>query len=117
MNFFKKNFSTILFILTILCFGGYLYFILSPKIDMAVESQKKIDSLNKTITLIESEQLKLDSHITKYNSEVEQIDDNILKIKTEKTIIREIFHEKIDNVNHYNITQLDSFFTSRYGEF
>ena len=83
MNFFKKNFSTILFILTILCFGGYLYFILSPKIDMAVESQKKIDSLNKTITLIESEQLKLDSHITKYNSEVEQIDDNILKIKTE----------------------------------
>lgn len=116
MQFLKNNFSNILLILTILGLIGYFYFILTPKIDMAAETQKKIDSLNQTIHLIEVEQKKLDSQIVNYNSEVEKMDKNISKIKNEKTIIREIYHEKINSVNNFNTNQLDSFFSNRYNK-
>lgn len=114
MKFLKNNFSTIfilIFVVSVIC---WIFFILTPQIKMSEESFKKIDSLNTTIKLLEKDQHKLDSEIVKYNQEITNLDDNIFKIKTEKTIIREIYHEKINSVNNFNTNQLDSFFSNRY---
>jgi translation initiation factor IF-3 len=41
--------------------------------------------------------------------------DKEIKAKAVKTVIKEIYYEKINNVSKYNDKQLDSFFTDRYG--
>ena len=46
--------------------------------------------------------------------QIDNIDNSIDRIKNEKTTIKEIYHETITNVDHYNNSQLDSFFTNRY---
>ena len=114
MNFFKKNITSLLFFILVILVICWIYFIVTPSIKMSNESLKKIDSLNKTILLIEGEQHKIDSQLVKYNKEIDGIDENISNIKSEKTIIREIYHEKINSVNTFNTNQLDSFFSSRY---
>ena len=114
MSFLKNNITSVLFFIFILSVIGWIYFIVTPSIEMSNESLKKIDSLNKTILLIEGEQHKIDSQLVKYNKEIDGIDENISNIKSEKTIIREIYHEKINSVNTFNTNQLDSFFSSRY---
>lgn len=112
-NFIKKNYIIILSTL----FVGFMFY---STIKLVGKSNNddfllKIDSLNKTIGRIETQQIKLDSNITHYNQEISKIDTSIEKIKTEKTIINNIFHEKINNVNNYTDDQLDSFFAVRYG--
>ena len=114
-NFISKNFKTILQILFYLFFIYWLLFFLTPKVTMSDESKQKIDSLNTYIQGLETQQKKLDSSISIFNKQIENIDNDISNIKSEKTIIKEIYHEKINNVSNYNDVQLDSFFTSRYG--
>lgn len=114
MSFLKNNITSILFFSFIFSIIVWIFFIVTPSIEMSNESIKKIDSLNKTILLIETEQHKIDSQLVKYNKEIDGIDENISNIKNEKTIIREIYHEKINSINTFNTTQLDSFFSSRY---
>lgn len=114
MKFLKNHFSTILILLVVCSLICWVFFILTPQIKLSEESFRKIDSLNTTIKLLEQDQHKLDSEIVKYNQEITSLDKNISKIKTEKTIIREIYHEKINSVNNFNTNQLDSFFSNRY---
>lgn len=111
---FKNIVKPFVFLILILLIVWSIYFIITPAFEINKDSLKKIDSLNNTILLIEQEQHKIDSQLLKYNKEIDKIDDNISNIKNEKTIIREIYHEKINNVNTYNTNQLDSFFSSRY---
>ena len=82
---------------------------------MSTESKQKLDSLNIAIKTIELQQKKLDSNITVYTKEVEKIDTRIQHLKTEKTIIKEIYHEKIDAIDQYSDAELDEFFAKRYG--
>jgi peptidoglycan hydrolase CwlO-like protein len=112
--FFKKNFFKIISLLLVIFLIIWVCFVLTPQTRIDEESLKKIDSLNTTIKSIEKEQHKLDSEIVNYNKEVLNLDENITKIKTEKTIIKQIYYEKINSVNNYNVNQLDSFFSNRY---
>jgi hypothetical protein len=112
-NFIKKNYIIIL-LASLVAFISYSTINFVGKYNND-DFLQKIDSLNKTIGRIEIEQIKLDSNITHYNQEISKIDTNIEKIKIEKTIINNIYHEKINNVNDYTDDQLDSFFAVRYG--
>lgn len=108
---YAKDIITIVFLLIILyC----MYFILIPSSKLAEETYNKIDSLNSHIDSLETINNKLDSQIVIYNNQITEIDKSIDRIKNEKTIIKEIYHEKINNVDNYNVNQLDSFFTERY---
>jgi exonuclease VII small subunit len=82
---------------------------------MSVESKQKIDSLTTFVKEIEEEQAALDDKIEVFGEEVNKIETNITKIKSQKETVREIYYEKINSVNTYNDAQLDSFFTNRYG--
>lgn len=86
----------------------------SPIIDNQKQTFDKIDSLNNIIKDIQSHQLKLDSSINNFNSMIDEVDSSIKNIKGQKTIIKEIYHEKINSVSSYTNKQIDSFFSGRY---
>jgi len=81
---------------------------------MAADERAKIDSLNTLIEEIHKDQQKLDSTIEGYNQKIDEVDEHIGKIKGQKTIVKEIYHEKINNVDKLSHPQLDSFFSNRY---
>jgi septal ring factor EnvC (AmiA/AmiB activator) len=114
-NFLVNHYLIIIRGLFGLFFLYWLIFFLTPKIEMAAGEKAQIDSLNNVVKNIYKEQQKLDSSIAVYNKEVEHIDDNISKIKGQKTIIKEVYHEEIKRASTYDDVKLDSFFTNRYG--
>lgn len=87
----------------------------SPIVDASKETFKKIDSLNSIIKDMENHQKKLDTTINIFNNQINNVDNNVNKIKNQKTVIKEIYHEKINNVTTYDRNQVDSFFSERYG--
>jgi hypothetical protein len=114
-NFLVNHYQSIIKVLFGLFILYWLIFFLTPKIEMSAGEKAQIDSLNNVVKNIYKEQQKLDSSIAVYNKEVEHIDDNISKIKGQKTIIKEVYHEEIKRAATYDDVKLDSFFTSRYG--
>ena len=82
---------------------------------MSSEDKQRIDSLILKVNVIQEEQKKLDTNILKFEEDVELISDRIHKIKKDKSIIREVYHDQILRVSTFNDSQIDSFFTARYG--
>ena len=114
INFLKTKYKTILTIAFGLFILYYIIFFLTPNIQMAATEKAKIDSLNMMIKEIELEQKKLDSNIVTYNKKIDEVDDHIDNIKGQKTIVKEIYHEKISSVDKLTVRGIDSFFTDRY---
>ena len=114
INFLKNNYKTIAKVLVGLFLLYWVIFVLTPKVGMDASEKAKIDSLNNTIREIYKEQQKLDSAIEGYNEKIDEVDNHIDKIKGQKTIIKEIYHEEINRAGNYTEPQLDSFFSARY---
>lgn len=113
-NFLKSNYKTVLKGLFGLFVLYYIIFFLTPKVRMSAESKQQLDSLNVVINKLHQDNLKLENKISNFNKEIEEVDNNINNIKVEKTIIKEIYHEKISNVDKLTVSELDSFFANRY---
>jgi CO dehydrogenase/acetyl-CoA synthase beta subunit len=113
-NFLVNHYPAIIKVLFGLFILYWLIFFLTPKIEMSAGEKAQIDSLNNVVKNIYKEQQKLDSSIAVYNKEVGHIDDNISKIKGQKTIVKEIYHEEINRVDTYTDNDVDSFFSNRY---
>lgn len=62
---------------------------------------KEIDSLQKTDTILFNK-IK--------NNDIKQIQNNL-----ELNNLKKQYHEKINSVSHYNVSDIDSFITKRYG--
>ena len=112
-EFFFKNAKTIFYVLT---WGFLVYVILFGKNSKTDEVYKeKLSNIEKGIQDIEKSQKQINSQIDSFNSEMERIQNRITELDGEKTVIKEIYYEKINNVSKYSDKQLDSFFTERYG--
>lgn len=116
-DFFKSNYKFLAYAALGLFLFYWIIFILTPKVEMSAESKQAIDSLNTHIQVIEEAQKELDSKIEEYGEEINQVENRITEIKSQKTTIKEIYNEKITAVNNYSDSELDSFFTERYGYF
>lgn len=81
---------------------------------MSTEYKAQLDSLNIIIKKLHIDNLKLEKKIDSFDLQIEEVDSNINTIKRQKTIVKEIYHEKISNVDKLSIPQIDSFFTNRY---
>lgn len=114
LTFLSKNFGNILK----LCFGifilYYLIFFLTPRIKISTEYKTQLDSLNIIIKKLHTNNLLLEKKIDSFDLQIEEVDSNINTIKRQKTIVKEIYHEKISNVDKLSIPEIDSFFTNRY---
>ena len=117
LNFLKTHYMTILKVVLGLFIVYWLLFFLTPKVQMAAESKQAIDSLNVEIKEIEKEQDSLSNSISEYKEEINLLDQHISTIQSQKTIIKEIYHEEIKRVDSYTDHELDSFFAVRYGYF
>lgn len=95
----------------------WVIFILTPAVKMGADARAKIDLLNENVTRLESKQDSLQKRIADFNEEAKKIEEKISEIKGQKTVIKEIYHEKIGSVNNYSDKQLDSFFAARYGRY
>lgn len=114
INFFKTNYLTILKGMFGLFVLYYLIFFLTPNIKMIANQKQQLDSLNVVIKGLHKDNLMLESKISNFNREIQKVDKNIGKIKGQKTVVKEIYHEKISNVDKLTVRELDSFFTDRY---
>jgi hypothetical protein len=56
----------------------------------------------------------LENDIDYYNQKITEIDEDIDRVKNQKTIIKEYYHEKINSVDKLTVSELDSFFANRY---
>ena len=114
INFLKQNFMTILKVLFGLFVLYYLIFFLTPKVNMSVEQKQQLDSLNVLVNQLHEDNLELEKEINEYDKKIDEVDNHIDKIKGQKTIVKEIYHEKINSVDKLTVRELDSFFTDRY---
>jgi len=113
-SFVTKNYKIILAVLFGLFVLYWLMFVLTPKMNMSVEEKAKIDSLNVLIMEMNKNQQILDDKIDGINEEIVEVDKDIDKIKGQKTVVKEIYHEKINRVNTLTEPELDEFFSDRY---
>ena len=114
IDFLKQNYFVILKTLAGLFLLYWIIFVLTPKSGLTPEEKNLLDSLSTQVKLLHEDNLKLEKNIQDYNIRIQEIDNNIDKIKNQKTIIKEYYHEKISNVDKLTIRELDSFFTNRY---
>jgi len=114
INFLKENFMTILKVLFGLFVLYYLIYFLTPKVNMSVDQKKQLDSLNVLVKQLHEDNVELEKEINEYDKKIDELDNHIDKIKGQKTVVKEIYHEKINSVDKLTVRELDSFFTDRY---
>lgn len=103
------NFSFVIFIVF------WLLFFITPKFKEYKIDQEKIELLREEIRKIQDLQYKTDTNIVIFNEKISKLDSNIIKIRDKKTIIEKIEYETNTNISTYNNSQIDSFFSNRYG--
>ena len=75
----------------------------------------KIDSIQNEIDSVQMMNQKLTEQILVVDKQIDNIDGDITTVTKNITIIKKQTDEKIDSVNNYNFSDLEKFFTDRYG--
>ena len=91
-----------------------LLWITTRKPQMPADIKATIDSLTNINKQLIEHQKQIDSTIAVYETEINQIDNQVDNIKEKTTIVREYYHEVGQQASQYNPTQVDSFFKARY---
>jgi hypothetical protein len=81
---------------------------------MPANIKATIDSLSAINKQLLERQKQIDSTIAVYETEINQIDNQVDNIKEKTTIVREYYHEVGQQATQYTPTQVDSFFKARY---
>jgi DNA-binding transcriptional regulator GbsR (MarR family) len=81
---------------------------------MPKELKASIDSLTVVNKKLMESQQHMDSAITAYESQVNQIDNHISHIKSQTTIVNKYYNDLGQQVDQYVPNQVDSFFHQRY---
>jgi peptidoglycan hydrolase CwlO-like protein len=91
-----------------------LIYLAIPKPNIPADLKASIDSLTtQNKKLIEHQKL-MDSAISAYQSQINQIDNHISRIKSQTTIVNKYYNDLGKQIDQYQPTQIDSFFKSRY---
>lgn len=113
-NLILKNYKNILYVVVGIGLVYLMVLIFTPKPEMSELDKYKLDQLNKDINEIKNNQIKLDSTITRYEKEISKIDSTIAMVRNQKTIIKEYYKEKGEQINGMKPSQIDSLFHKRY---
>ena len=111
LNKYKKQIAYVIVGLFLL-YG--VIWIATRKPQIPADLKATIDSLTNVNKALIIMQKQIDSNIHVYEAEVKQIDHQINNVKEKTTIIKEYYHEQIQQVNNYTPTELDSFFKAKY---
>jgi len=113
-EFLKTNLKDILIVGIGLFVIYLLVYLFTPKPQMSELDKYKLEQLNKDIDLILKNQQQLDKTIEGYKSELTKIDSTIAQVRNQKTIIREYYKDKGEEISKMDVAQLDSLFHKRY---
>jgi hypothetical protein len=91
-----------------------IIWIATRKPQIPADIKATIDSLTNVNKQLIEHQKQIDSTIHVYEAKVKQVDHQINNVKEKTTIIKEYYHEQIQQVNNYTPTELDSFFKAKY---
>jgi len=114
-NFIKANYKLFLYIALGLTALYFFIALITPKPQISQDFQRKLDSLNLVTQQLKKQQLSYDSAIIADEKKIDAIDHQIDNVKEKTTIIKEYYHEQSQAVNNFTPTELDSFFSKRYG--
>jgi peptidoglycan hydrolase CwlO-like protein len=93
----------------------YVVFNITTKTDKLSDVDKsKIDTITKLIEKDKEKINNVDSILVNLNNKLDSIDNKISEIENQKTIIREVYYEKVNNISEFNDDELYRFFTERY---
>lgn len=111
----KTNVKVLLWTL----FGGVVVYLLiwvtTPEPKSQPDFAKQIDSLNAIAKKLIEKQKYYDSLKSIDEKKILEVENKIKNIKEKTTIVKEYYYEKNKVIGNYDIRQLDSFFSSRYG--
>ena len=112
----KDTFDGVFKLVILLAIIYIIWFLIKPNASTKIDNsyKKDIDSLTKVIQSVEKKQEILYQEIKNLNDDISKTDVRISNIKQQKTIVKQIYHEKINAVDTYNDAELDSIFTKRY---
>jgi septal ring factor EnvC (AmiA/AmiB activator) len=113
-KFLSKNYVNIIFLIVISILVYKVYFVPNTINTMDKSDKLKIDSLSNKITELQKEQKTIEDNIKIVGYAIDEIDENISKIKKDRTKIRKKYNEEITRVDNYTDSELDSFFSNRY---
>ena len=117
IDFIKKNESKsklgLYIVLGLLAILGVLW-VTTRQPQMPTNIKATIDSLSAINKQLLERQKQIDSTIAVYETEINQIDNQVDNIKEKTTIVREYYHEVGQQSGKYTPTQVDSFFKARY---
>ena len=91
-----------------------LLFLILPTPKLPDDAKAKLNTIDSIVTQLEAKQKHLDSLLLQQDQVITQLNTKITTIKEKTTIIKEYYHEVSQQVDHYDPTQVDSFFKSRY---
>jgi hypothetical protein len=74
----------------------------------------EFDLINKKIREDKSKIEKIDSLIYGISYKIDSINSNISTLERDKTVIKEIYYEKLNNISRFDDDELYRFFTDRY---
>jgi peptidoglycan hydrolase CwlO-like protein len=110
----KKGQSTIIWILAALVV--YNIFI-NNKIRTNIEEyESKIENLQTKVDSVNTLNKELDMKINSLHTQIEIIDSDISNVQTNIRTIKNKTNEKINSVDQFTFTELEQFFTARYGQ-
>ena len=113
-KFLIKNYKEILLII----FSCSIVFILTKLYSQTTDNSElikyKLEQLDKDIDSILKKQQLLDKRILEYKTELNKIDSTIAQVRNQKTIIKEYYKEKGEEITGMKPSQIDSLFHKRY---
>jgi septal ring factor EnvC (AmiA/AmiB activator) len=113
-NLILNNYKNILYVVIGIVVLYLLVLIFTPKPEMSELDKYKLEQLNNDIKEIKNNQIKLDKTIKGYEKEISKIDSTIATVRNQKTIIKEYYKEKGEQINGMKPSQIDSLFHKRY---
>lgn len=113
-QFLTTNFKYILFVAVGLFVMYWMVYLLTPKPEMPELDKYKLEQLNNDIDSILRNQEKLDKKILEYKTELNKIDSTIAQVRNQKTIVKEYYKNKGEEISKMEKSQIDSLFRKRY---
>jgi septal ring factor EnvC (AmiA/AmiB activator) len=113
-EFIIRYFREILLVILVVVVTFLLIKIFTPAPDKSELLIYKLEQLDKKIQETEKKQIELDKNIQTYKEDIKRIDENIIDIRNQKSVINNYYENKQKEIPGYTNKQIDSVLRKRY---
>jgi len=113
-EFILKNWKDLLLIVLTIMLTIILIKLFKPIEDRSELLKYKLEKLDENIDQLKKIQDQLNDSLSNYKKDIKKIDQNISKIRVEKTIINNYYEQKKDIIEGMGKKEIDSAFKQRY---